>query len=58
MQQSNSTAIGTAGGTFLSVIPNLQSEDIFKTIILATVGAIVSFLISLILKFIIKKHNK
>ncbi len=58
MQQSNSTAIGTLGGTFLSVIPNLQSEDIFKTIILATVGAIVSFLISLILKFLIKKHNK
>ena len=58
MQQSNSTAIGTVGGTFLSVIPNLQSEDIFKTIILATVGAIVSFLISLVLKFLIKKHNK
>lgn len=58
MQQSNSTVIGTAGGTFLSVLPNLHSEDVLKTIILATLGAIVSFLISLLLKFFIRKHKK
>jgi hypothetical protein len=58
MQHSNSTVIGTAGGTFLSVVPNLHSEDVLKTIILAALGAVVSFLISLLLKFFIKKHKK
>jgi hypothetical protein len=58
MPDSNSTVIGTAGGTFLSILPNLHSEDILKTIILATIGAIVSFSISLLLKFFIKKHKK
>jgi hypothetical protein len=58
MEYSNSTVVGTAGGTFLSVFPNLHSEDVLKTIILATVGAIVSFLISLVLKLLIKKHKK
>jgi hypothetical protein len=50
--------MGTAGGTFLSVLPNLHSEDVLKTIILATLGAIVSFTISLALKIFIKKHKK
>jgi hypothetical protein len=50
--------MGTAGGTFVSVLPNLHSEDILKTIILAALGAIVSFIISLLLKYLIKKHKK
>ncbi len=58
MEHSNSTVMGTAGGTFLSVLPNLHSEDVLKTIVLATLGAIVSFTISLVLKLLIKKHKK
>jgi hypothetical protein len=58
MEHSNSTVIGTAGGTFLSVLPNLHSEDVLKTITLASLGAIVSFVISLVLKIFIKKHKK
>jgi mannitol-specific phosphotransferase system IIBC component len=50
--------MGTAGGTFLSILPNIHSEDIVKTAILATVGAIVSFTISLLLKSLQKKHKK
>lgn len=50
--------MGTAGGTFLSIVPNIQSEDIVKTAILATVGAVVSFTISLLLKSLNKKHKK
>ncbi|GGA72810.1 hypothetical protein GCM10008015_11870 [Flavobacterium palustre] len=50
--------MGTAGGTFLSIVPNIQSEDIVKTVILATVGAVVSFMISLLLKSLNKKHKK
>lgn len=50
--------MGTAGGTFLSIVPNINSDDIVKTIILASVGAIVSFTISLLLKNFNKKHKK
>jgi hypothetical protein len=58
MNDSNHTLMGTAGGTFLSVLPNLHSEDVLKTIILAALGAIVSFVISMLLKYLIKKHKK
>jgi len=36
MPQSNSLAAGTIGGTFLSVLPNLTSADLLKTIVQAT----------------------
>ena len=58
MTAGNHTLMGTAGGTFLSVLPNLHSEDVLKTVILATLGAIVSFIISMTLKYLIKKHKK
>ncbi|CAM2849521.1 hypothetical protein SAMN05444143_101934 [Flavobacterium succinicans] len=58
MTVNNPTLKGTAGGTFLSMIPNLSSDDIVKTIILAAIGAVVSFMISLLLKNLNKKHRK
>ena len=58
MTANNHTLMGTAGGTFLSIVPNINSEDIAKTIILASVGAIVSFTISLLLKSLQKKRKK
>jgi high-affinity Fe2+/Pb2+ permease len=58
MQSSDPTLIGTAGGTFLSMLPNLHSEDILKTVLLAVIGAIVSFVLSMMLKFIVKKRRK
>ncbi len=58
MTVNNHTLMGTAGGTFLSIVPNIQSEDIAKTAILATIGAVVSFTISLVLKNLNKKHKK
>ncbi len=58
MKMDNKTLMGTAGGTFLSIVPSLSSDDIAKTVILATVGAVVSFTISLLLKSINKKHKK
>jgi mannitol-specific phosphotransferase system IIBC component len=50
----HTTAIGTTGGTVLTVLFNIHSEDIVQTIFLAIVGAIVSFFVSLILKSIVK----
>ncbi|WP_188221032.1 hypothetical protein [Flavobacterium pokkalii] len=58
MTANNHTLMGTAGGTFLSIVPNIQSEDIVKTAVLATVGAVVSFMISLLLKSLNKRHKK
>ncbi|MBP7397357.1 hypothetical protein [Flavobacterium sasangense] len=58
MTANNPILMGTAGGTFLSIVPNLSSDDIAKTVILATVGAVVSFTISLLLKSLNKKHKK
>jgi hypothetical protein len=57
MTANNSTIVGTASGTFLSILPNLHSEDVLKTIILAALGAIISFIITLLLKYLIKKHK-
>lgn len=45
---------GTCGGMFLSVFSNLFIEDLVRTVILAVVGAVVSFGVSLVLKRIIK----
>ena len=58
MAASNRTVTGTASGTFLSVLPNLDSEDVLKTVLLAAIGAIVSFGISMVLKFVIKRYKK
>jgi uncharacterized membrane protein (UPF0136 family) len=58
MESNNSLPIGTVSGTFLSIAPNILSEDIVKTIILAVIGATVSFIVSLALKRIIKSKNR
>jgi mannitol-specific phosphotransferase system IIBC component len=52
------TVAGTAGGTLLTIFANIQSEDIVKTALLACIGAIVSFTISLVLKWITKKFRR
>ncbi|WP_026775374.1 hypothetical protein [Polaribacter sp. Hel_I_88] len=40
------------GGTFFSSVVNIGVEDVATTIILALIGAIVSFFVSIILKYI------
>jgi hypothetical protein len=45
MESNNTLQIGTASGTLLSVIPNIVSEDILKTIILSAIGAIIIIII-------------
>ena len=57
MQSSNSPLIGTASGTFLSVLPNLNSEDFMRTVVLAIIGAVVSYGISLLLKKMFRKEK-
>lgn len=54
----NDTITGTIGGTILSVIPNVESADLLRTLILAAVGAVASFLVTQILKWIWKRIKK
>ena len=51
----NSTAAGTATGTVLTVFATVDAQDYTKTIVLACLGAIVSFTVSLLLKWVWKK---
>lgn len=45
---------GTFGGVLLTVVVMIGKEDIWKTIVLAAIGAVVSFSVSLLLKHFIK----
>lgn len=54
----DSTKAGTLGGTILTVLFNIQSSDLIKTAVLAAVGAVVSFSVTLGLKFLIKCFKK
>ena len=46
---------GFFGGTFLSTILSVHTEQLIATIILAGIGAVVSFFVSLVLNIIWKK---
>ena len=50
----NSTKVSTAFGTVLTIFVNIHSEDLIKTIILAFVGGISSFVATLMVKFLIR----
>ena len=54
----NNTKAGTAGGTILTIIFNITSEDLIKTAVLAAIGAVISFSVTLLLKFLLKKVKK
>lgn len=54
-QHFDSTAkAGTATGTLFTLIANIHSDDLVRTAILAGIGAIVSFIVSLLLKRLAK----
>lgn len=54
----NGTKVGTAAGTLLTILFNIHIHDILKTVVLAAIGAIVSFSVSLALKYLAKKFKK
>lgn len=53
-----STAAGTLGGTLTTLLANVESPDIVRTIILSCIGAVVSFVISMVLKWVARKYLK
>ena len=56
--QDTTTVAGTVTGTVFTIAANIDSQDYTKTVILACVGAIASFIVSLILKRIWKFLSK
>ncbi len=48
----STTALGTVTGTLFTVAATIDSHDYLKTVILAIIGATVSFAISMFLKWI------
>ncbi len=57
MDNSLTLRAGTFGGFALSVIPNITSADVLKTILLAFIGAVVSFGVTLLLKQLTSKKK-
>ncbi len=54
----SNTKAGTIGGTLLTVLANINSTDLLKTVVLAALGAIVSFGVTLLLKLLIRLLKK
>lgn len=57
VDNSLSLKTGTIGGLALSLLPNLTSADVLKTIVLAFIGAVVSFGVTLLLKRFTSKEK-
>jgi len=57
MAFDNTLKAGTATGTLLSIVPNMLSQDILRTVVLATIGAVVSFAVTLFLKWIFRSRK-
>lgn len=54
----NTLKVGTAGGTLLVLLSNIQGADIIKTALLSTTGALVSFMVSFLLKKLSRWRRK
>lgn len=48
---------GTAGGTITILFANINSDDIYETIVLAAIGAAVSVSVSFVLKKLFEKKK-
>jgi mannitol-specific phosphotransferase system IIBC component len=51
------TILGTVSGTALTIVVNMGSSDIVKTVVLAVLGAVVSFSVSMLLKWLVKRFK-
>ena len=49
---------GTARRTLLTILANISGDDILKTVVLAAIGAVVSFWITLLMKSLIKSLRR
>jgi len=56
--QEHATKIGTAGGFLTVLLANIHTSDLVKTVVMSAIGAVVSFIISMALNYLIKKLRK
>ena len=54
MNENSYTKTGTIGGTLTIILANINSADILKTAVLAGIGAVVSFGMSLLMKMLVR----
>ena len=54
----NTTKVGTAAGTLLTILVNINGQDLIKTGILAAVGALVSFSVTIFLKALARRNKR
>jgi|DEB19_MinimDraft_2_1074335.scaffolds.fasta_scaffold00181_6 hypothetical protein len=54
LSHDHSTALGTVTGTVFTVAATIDTQDYIKTVVLAIIGASVSFAVTMILKWIWK----
>jgi hypothetical protein len=50
--------IGFVGGTVFGILPNIPSHDLIVTVIMAFIGALVSFMASMLFKSIVRIFKK
>jgi mannitol-specific phosphotransferase system IIBC component len=55
---NGNTIAGTVGGTFLVVILQADMQELANTAIMAAVGAAVSFIVSVLLKYIAGRFRR
>jgi hypothetical protein len=58
MDQAGNIKNGTIGSTLLVLLFSIDTEELLSTIILAAIGAIVSFIISVLLERVFRKKKK
>ena len=58
MNEHSYTKTGTIGGTLTIILANINSADILKTAVLAGIGAVVSFGMSLLMKMLVKRWKR
>jgi hypothetical protein len=54
---SSQTYFSTMGGTLLSVVPHINCGDLIRTTLLAVIGTVVSFTLSVVLRYLFKKFK-
>ena len=58
MSHISNQSAGTVGGTILAIVGVVDPGDMLKTAVLAAIGAVVSFIVSAILKYLFKSKKK
>ena len=52
------TRTGTVSGTLLVILSSIRFADILETMILAAIGAVVSFLVTVVLRRVFRKNSE